>query len=149
MKSLSFQTKQLWLLPTILATSIESTTSYAISFSGQTILNETGDQTGTGIAVNSNGVYFTGITANNSQGIVSQYSANLGSTPLWSRTLAGGVEDTFAGVAATPNGVYAAGRSYNYTSDIVGGKERKGITVRYTAHKESIVTFQHIDILDA
>jgi len=110
-----------------------SFSAYAQPSVGYTTFGGSGDQFGTGIAVNAAGIYFSGTTAGGTQGVVGQYAAALGPAPVWTRTWGGGVYDPFAGVTATGNGIYAAGTSHDFTTDTVGDKEAKGITVRFNA----------------
>jgi len=128
MKTIHIQSKYFWILTTALTALVVSSPGYALSPIGLTTYGGTGDQTGTGIAATSSGIYFTG--QNGDQGVVGQYTPSLGPTPVWNRNWGGG-SDEFNGVAATENGVYAAGRSYNFTSDTVGDKEGKGISVKF------------------
>jgi hypothetical protein len=99
-----------------------------------TFFGGAGDQRGTGIAISAS-IYVSGAAdLNGGDGLVATYSLPLlpAATPVWSKTwptLAG--YDDFAGVGVSPEGVYLGGQSFNRTTDTVGGKEGKGITVKF------------------
>lgn len=104
----------------------------ALPFLAQTTFGGAGDEVGTGVAANGGGVYFFGSTAT-AGGVVGQFSSSLGSSAAWSRTWPGQNDGGFNGGALTNTGVTAVGVSYTQTVDTVGGKERKGITVKFNA----------------
>lgn len=104
-----------------------------LPLASQAIFGGAGDQAGHAIVATNGGIYFSGTTANGTQGLVGQYQLTLGPAPTWSRTWGGGQNDYFNGVSATANGVYTVGSSFNFTTDTVGDKENKGITVRFNA----------------
>jgi len=86
---------------------------HALPLVAQTTYGGSGDETGTAIAAGGSGVYFSGHAGGGNEGVVGQFNANLGSTPVWSRTwpgVSGG--DGFNGVGVINNSVYAAGWSY-------------------------------------
>ncbi len=94
-----------------------------------------GDQRATAVGVSSGALYFSGVSsANSGDGLVGRYALPTvnNAAPVWSAiwpALAGG--DDFNGVAASADAIYVAGGSFGRTSDTVGGKENKGITVRF------------------
>lgn len=103
----------------------------ALPLLAQATFGGTGDEIGTGVAVNSSGVYFSG-SDNTGQGLIGQFSSSLAQSPVWSRLWPGSSDSAFfSGVALTSTGVIAAGRSYSHTIDTVGDKEGKGITVNF------------------
>jgi hypothetical protein len=106
-----------------------------------TFFGGTGDEQGTGITAVSNGsnyqVYVTGSSdALGGEGLLVDYgipdpSGNI--SALWSKQWPGVAGyDRFDGVAANATDVYAAGQSYSQSSDLVGDKEPKGITVNFS-----------------
>ncbi len=115
--------------------------------SGLTLLAQkfaggSGDEFGTGIAAVDTGASFQVYTAGWSaagagKGLVGNYSVSHALdnvTPGWSTTWPGASGDgVFNGIAATPAAVYAAGYSASQTTDTVGDKEHKGITVSFPA----------------
>lgn len=110
-----------------------SAPAFALPFVAQSTYGGAGDEVGASVAASSSGVYFSGST-NAGQGVVGQFSSNLGPTPVWSRSWPGPSDSAFfEGVALTSAGVVAAGRSYINTVDTVGGKEGKGVTVTFKA----------------
>lgn len=122
---------------TILA--LSSAPVLAGPFVAQTTFGGASDEIGTGVAVSGSGVYFTGIEGASSRGVIGQFSSGLASPPLWSRLWAGPPTDPgqFRGVALTGTGVIAVGQSYYQTVDTVGGKEGKGIAVKFNADGSS------------
>jgi len=112
---------------------LSATTASAIPLLSQTTFGGAGDESGTGVAANSSGVYFSG-SESVGQGVVGQFSSNLGPSPVWSRFWPGSPDGAlFNGVALTSSGVIATGRSYYHTIDTVGGKEGKGVTAKFNA----------------
>ena len=106
----------------------------ALPLLSSTFFGGAGDQRGTGIAIGTS-IYVSGAAdLNGGDGLVANYSLPLlpAATPAWSKTwptLAS--YDDFAGVGVSSEGVYLGGQSFNRTTDTVGGKEGKGITVKF------------------
>lgn len=100
---------------------------------GQTTIGTASDELGTGIAADASGAYFSGYRTGPTEATVGKYPLSLGSVPTWTRSwpAAPSQGETFLGMTLGGNGVIAGGSSYLQTSDIVGDKERKGITVRF------------------
>src|SRR5207253_575112 len=99
-----------------------------------------GDENGTGVAVVNAGtddkVYISGwSSANGDEGLVVKFNKPVGSNDVtqdWNTAWPGAAgADEFQGVAAMSTAVYAAGRSYSQTTDTVGDKEPKGVTVSF------------------
>jgi len=94
-----------------------------------------GDQRATAASIANGALYFSGVTAANSgDGLAVSYTLPMtnNAAPAWSAAwpgLAG--SDEFNGIFVSTSGVYVAGSSYNRTTDTVGGKENKGITVKF------------------
>lgn len=111
-----------------------SVTSAPLQLLSSTFFGGAGDQNGTGIAV-TNAIYVSGaVDANQGDGLVARYALPLtdGVLPVWNKTfptLSG--YDHFSGIGVSSEGVYLAGQSFNRTTDTVGGKENKGITVKF------------------
>lgn len=103
-------------------------TLHAAQFIGQTTFGGAANETGAGVFADSSGVYFVGDGPGGS--IVGLFPANLGPTPIWSRT---GAADSHTGITGFGAGIFTAGYSQALTSDIVGDKERKGLTANYNA----------------
>ncbi|MFN0056272.1 MAG: Ig-like domain-containing protein, partial [Planctomycetales bacterium] len=109
---------------------------------GQAYYGGVGDEHGTGIAVVGSGtnyeVYAAGMSnALNSEGLVIKFGmpGTAGNVaPMWSKSWPGvGGNDQFFGLEATTTDVFVAGSSYARTTDTVGDKEGKGITVDFPA----------------
>ena len=99
-----------------------------------TFFGGAGDQRGTGITIGTS-IYVSGAAdLNQGDGLVANYALPLinGASPVWNKswpTLTG--FDVFNGIGVSSEGVYVAGESLNRTTDTVGGKENKGITVKF------------------
>jgi hypothetical protein len=92
----------------------------------------TGSEQGTGIAVDATGVYFSGTNSSAGEGIVGRYTASLGALD-WNRGWPGaGGGDNFSGIALGGSQIVVAGSSFSQTTDTVGGKENKGVTVAFS-----------------
>lgn len=120
---------------TVLAAGLwfSATSGQSAPLLAQATFGGAGDEIGTGVAANSSGVYFSG-SDNAGQGLVGQFTSSLAPSPIWSRLWPGSTDGAlFNGVALTGAGAIAAGRSYYHTADTVGGKEGKGITVKFNA----------------
>ncbi len=94
-----------------------------------------GDQRATAAGISGGALYFSGVAAaNTGDGLVVSYALPMANNaaPTWSALWPGltGADD-FTGVAVSTSGVYVAGSSFNRTTDSVGGKENKGITVKF------------------
>jgi len=106
----------------------------ALPLLASTFFGGAGDQRGTGIAIGTS-IYVSGAAdLNGGDGLVANYALAFtnGASPVWSKTwptLAS--YDDFAGVGVSSEGVYLGGQSFNRTTDTVGGKEGKGITVKF------------------
>jgi hypothetical protein len=93
------------------------------------------DQAGNGLTTDGTDLYVagssdTGAGLNGSEGFVNRYDANL--NLQWSKTWPSQPNyDVFQDVAVTTEGVYTFGGSYSRTNDFAGGKESKGITVKF------------------
>lgn len=128
-----------WLAPSlVLIGALAGTTAahaQALTLAATNLFGGTGDQRATAVSVAGGALYFSGVSsANGGDALVGRYALPTvnNAAPVWSAiwpALANG--DDFNGVAATAEGVYAAGSSYGRTSDTVGGKENKGITVKF------------------
>jgi hypothetical protein len=107
----------------------------ALPLLSSTFFGGAGDQRGTGISIAAGAIYVSGLTdANSSDGLVARYAIPLlaGAAPVWSDTWPTLTSyDDFNGIGVSSEGVYVAGQSFNRTTDTVGGKEGKGITVKY------------------
>ena len=96
---------------------------------------DAGDQRGSGISISNGAIYVSGASeSNQGDGLVARFAIPVvnDATPVWNKTwptLDG--SDNFEGVGVSDEGVYVAGSSYNRTVDPVGGKENKGITVKF------------------
>jgi N-acetylneuraminic acid mutarotase len=94
-----------------------------------------GDQRATAAGIASGALYFSGVTAANAgDGLVASYALPMSNNaaPLWSANWPGLTgSDDFNGLFASTSGVYVAGSSFNRTTDTAGGKENKGITVKF------------------
>ena len=107
----------------------------ALTLAATNLFGGAGDQRATAVSVAGGALYFSGVSsANGGDALVGRYALPTvnNAAPVWSATwpvLAGG--DDFNGVAASSEGVYAVGSSFGRTSDTVGGKENKGITVKF------------------
>jgi methionine-rich copper-binding protein CopC len=117
-----------------------STVGSSLRIVGEVYYGEVGDEQGTGIAVVSSGtnyeVYTSGISnALNSEGLVNRFGPPnaLGNIPsLWAKSWPGiAGSDQFFGLEATMTDVFVAGNSFARTTDSVGDKEPKGITVDF------------------
>jgi PKD domain len=109
---------------------------------GQQFTGGSGNEVGTGIAVAPAGagyaVYLSGRSdANDGDGLLTRFNvpADLSAaTQAWSQSWPGAAGyDPFNSVAATPTAVYAFGDGYSHTTDLVGDKEVKAITVAFPA----------------
>lgn len=106
-----------------------------ITLAATNLFGGAGDQRATAVNIAGGALYFSGVTtANSSDGLVARYALPMANNaaPVWSAAwpgLPGG--DDFEGVAVSTEGVYVAGSSYARTTDNVGGKENKGITVKF------------------
>src|SRR5262249_47258941 len=95
-----------------------------------------GDQRATAVAIANGKLFFSGMTlVDGNDGLIVSYTLPItnSSTPLWSAhwpDLNG--SDEFNSIAASGDAVYAIGDSDQLTADPVGGKENKGITVKYS-----------------
>jgi hypothetical protein len=121
--------------PTPISHSAETPNSpEGLSLLSSTFLGGAGDQRGTGIAIGAS-IYVSGASdVNGGDGLVANYALAFtnGASPVWSKTwptLAS--YDDFNGVGVSAEGVYLGGQSFNRTTDTVGGKEGKGITVKF------------------
>lgn len=112
--------------------------SSVLSVIGQTFYGGAGDQEGTSIAVVGSDanpqVYTSGFSnALNDEGIVNSFGSptTTGTIPLiWDKSYPGAAGlDRLLGIDATTTDVFVAGTSYSRTTDNVGDKEQKGITV--------------------
>ncbi|MBI3882319.1 MAG: S8 family serine peptidase, partial [Verrucomicrobia bacterium] len=100
------------------------------NFSGGTLT----DETGAGIALGFGGAYVIGnTTASGNNGTIAAFAFPItnASTPVWSSNWSGFGSDDFRGLALTPDDVYVAGSSFTQTTDSAGGKENKGVVVKY------------------
>jgi pimeloyl-ACP methyl ester carboxylesterase len=127
----------LLLLPAVCAL-CEASTALAqttLNLTAANLFGGAGDQRATAVSIAGGALYFSGVSSvNGGDGIVGDYALPMlnSATPVWSAIwpgLSGG--DDFNGVAASAEGVYLAGSSYGRTTDSVGGKENKGITVKF------------------
>lgn len=101
-----------------------------------TYLGGLGDQRGLGVGVYGDGIFICGIdpAGGLDEGLLARYAAPLtaGASPVWSTAwpgLNGG--DHFGALAVAEDGLYVVGASTGRTTDSVGGKESKGITVKF------------------
>lgn len=91
------------------------------------------DVTGTGIKYASGSIY---ACANNSasSGLIASYATPVtpSASPVWNATWPdSNPSDQFFGISSTTNGLYLAGPDYTRTTDTVGGKEGKGLTLKF------------------
>ncbi|WP_295435270.1 kelch repeat-containing protein [uncultured Thiodictyon sp.] len=115
-------------IPLLLSSGVAS----ALTVEGYTTYGGAANDAGSGIAVTGSRIYFSGSISDSAEGLVGEFPAALPATPTWTRTwptLASA--DYFTGIALSNNGAYVSGTSYARTTDLVGGKEAKGITVRF------------------
>jgi hypothetical protein len=129
-KALCLQRRCSWvsLFPLLLSSGVAS----ALTVEAFTTYGGTANDAGTGIAVSGSHIYFSGSLSDSAEGLIGELPATLPTTPTWTRTwptLASA--DWFSGIALTDNGVYVSGTSWGRTTDLVGSKEAKGITVRF------------------
>ena len=94
-----------------------------------------GDQRATAVGISGGALYLSGVAAANAgDGLVVSYALPMANNaaPVWSALWPGltGADD-FSGLSVSTSGVYVAGSSFNRTTDSVGGKENKGITVKF------------------
>ncbi|MBI4648489.1 MAG: right-handed parallel beta-helix repeat-containing protein, partial [Bacteroidia bacterium] len=106
-----------------------------LALTATTLFGTTADEKGTSVSILGNTLFLSGITsANANDGIAARYLLPLsnGAVPLWNASwpIYNG-SDEFYGAAASNKGVFLAGNSYTRTSDTAGGKEVKGIVVRF------------------
>jgi hypothetical protein len=101
-----------------------------------------GNETGTGISAINTGSGFSIYVSGNSEaldgeGVLVKYllpTGSMTSTQSWSAPFPGAAgPDAFNGVAATTTNAYVAGYSFSHTTDTVGDKEQKGITLNFTS----------------
>jgi len=107
----------------------------SLTLAGTNLFGGAGDQRATAVGIAGGALYFSGVTAaNDGDGLVASYALPMANnvTPVWSTIWPGlSGPDDFNGAAVSAEGVYVAGSSYQRTSDTVGGKENKGITVKF------------------
>lgn len=103
----------------------------------QSLFGGGGDQRGTALAIESGTIYLSGNVQPENQtaaanALVMSFATptSNGAVPVWSRVFDYGT--SFFGIAATNEGVYPVGHNYSLSSDGVGGKEVKGIAVKFT-----------------
>ena len=120
-----------------------ATQSFSVTIAQQAALQLTstnffggsGDQRALAISITNGAAFVAGTTdANGVDGLAARYNLPLASatSPAWTLSwpsATGG--DEFNGIAAAGDAIYVAGDSYSRTSDSVGGKENKGIVVRF------------------
>jgi len=118
----------------------DRTVPATLTLLSEQFIGGSGNESGTGISVVDTGAAFSVYTsgqsdANGGEGLLAQYSVPYTlATPsqVWNTAWPGTAGyDAFNGVAATSTAVYAAGSSYARTTDTVGDKEQKGITVSF------------------
>lgn len=118
------------------AATLESTTTFTLE--STTFFGGSGDQRGTGIAINEGSIYLSGDddAVLGGQSLAASYTLGSLSTPAWtarwpnvgsSHTW----DEIFPGVTATSEGVYFPGQSWSQTTDGVGGKEAKSVLVKF------------------
>ncbi len=99
------------------------------------LLGGAGDQRSTAVSIAGGALYLSGVTAAGSgDGFMARYALPItnNAAPVWSAAWPGlGGSDEFNGISASADSIYVAGNSYLRTSDTVGGKENKGITVKF------------------
>jgi len=106
-----------------------------LSLAATNLFGGAGDQRATTVSIGGGAVFLSGVSsANGGDGLVVRFAGSMtdNAAPVWSTiwpTMSGG--DDFMGVAASGEGVYLAGSSFGRTSDTAGGKENKGITVKF------------------
>lgn len=98
-----------------------------------TLLGGSGDLRGLGIKYLNSALYIVGDDSI-AGGLLGAYGTPLATNavPTWQTNWpSANVQDHLYGVTANTNGVYAAGPNYTLTTDTAGGKEAKGLTVKY------------------
>lgn len=115
-------------IPLLFSTGVAS----ALTVEGYTTYGGAANDAGTGIAVTGSRIYFSGSMSDSAEGLAGEFPAALPTTPTWTRTWPSLTSaDWFSGIALTDSGAYVSGTSWGRTTDSVGGKEAKGITVRF------------------
>jgi YVTN family beta-propeller protein len=98
-------------------------------------LGTSGDESGTGIAINIGAVFVSGngLVENSADADadIIRYDLPLTSTATWSRDFGNGTN--LFDIAAYDQDIYALGYNYSLTSDPTGGKEVKTILVKFSA----------------
>ncbi|MDD2598711.1 MAG: chitobiase/beta-hexosaminidase C-terminal domain-containing protein [Kiritimatiellae bacterium] len=99
------------------------------------------DQYGTGVTIAGGKVFAVGRTsANGMDGLALCYPASLtnGVAPLWGFGWPGAAgDDRFEAVCATTNALFVGGQGYSSTTDNGGGKEAKGVAIRFPVNGSS------------
>jgi len=103
-------------------------------FFGSTFLGAAGaDVAGTGIKIYGGNLYVCG-NSTVSSGIIAGYATPLltSGSPVWTENWPdSNPSDQFNAVTASGSGFYADGSDYTRTTDIVGGKEGKGLVAKF------------------
>jgi N-acetylneuraminic acid mutarotase len=102
----------------------------------QHLFGGAGDQAGMGIAVGADGVYVAGLVGipyvRYDDGLAAYFAFPLPASPTWTQVWPSAGSDYFTSVALGENEVYVSGASNGpAVVDLIGGKERKGVTVKY------------------
>ena len=98
-------------------------------FESAIYLGAAADQRGTGIKCAGGAVYISGYNSVYG-GLLARLPVPLGA-PVWNFLWTSNSQDNFSGIAVSASGVYAAGPNYTRTTDSVGGKESKGLMVKF------------------
>jgi hypothetical protein len=105
----------------------------AVSTSAMVLLGGVGDLDGVGIKYLDDALYICGDDTV-AGGLLASYALPLtmASTPVWETNWPSAYPgDYIYGITANSNGVYAAGQNYTLTIDTQGGKEDKGLVVKF------------------
>ena len=93
------------------------------------------DVRGTGISIASGAIYVSGTTGIlGTDGLIARYDLPLTmqSFPVWFTNWPGQTgPDNFNSIVAMADGVYAAGDSFSQTTDLLGGKQSKGMMAKF------------------
>ena len=119
----------------------------SFSLLGAVYYGDGGDQYGAGVTIEDGKVFAVGRTsANGMDGLAVCYPASLtnGVAPLWGFNWpAAAGDDRFEAVCATANAMFVGGQGYSSTTETTGGggKEAKGVAIRFPVNGSSAQTW--------